>query len=257
MSLIFRWLGVAGLELRVDDQVLAIDPFFTRPTLLQMLRPVQPSVSLVKEKLPACNHVLVTHPHYDHLLDVPQVLCTTGAIAYGSASACQLLHLLGVPGAQARTIQVGDQLTCGAFQVEVVRGRHSPIPFGRVFNGGLKANLHPPLYVWDYRMDSCFGFLITVMGTRLLVCAAEPHPANILFSVAQEPKEYYLKMLQGVTPQVFIPIHWDNFTRPLSMSIKRFTRPSRLSLEQLAQLCHKELSDVKVIIPEIFSEYTI
>jgi len=27
----FRWLGVAGIEVRVNEQILAIDPFLTRP----------------------------------------------------------------------------------------------------------------------------------------------------------------------------------------------------------------------------------
>ena len=31
MSLKFRWLGVAGIELKAGEQVLVIDPFITRP----------------------------------------------------------------------------------------------------------------------------------------------------------------------------------------------------------------------------------
>jgi L-ascorbate metabolism protein UlaG (beta-lactamase superfamily) len=32
MSLTFRWLGVAGIELKTGEQILAIDPFLTRPS---------------------------------------------------------------------------------------------------------------------------------------------------------------------------------------------------------------------------------
>jgi len=257
VSLRFRWLGVAGVELCAGDQVLTIDPFFTRPTLLQMLHPIQSDPTLVFENAPSCNVVLVTHAHYDHLLDIPLVLHKTGAVAYGSTNTCQLLRRLGVPEAQLKITQAGDQLSLGAFRVEVIEGQHSPIPLGKLFNGSLSSNLHPPLHVWDYRMDTCLGYAITAMGRKLLICAAEPRSADILFCVAQEPKNYYLKLFPGVAPQVFIPIHWDNFTRPLSQSLRRFTRPGRLALWQLTDLCKQVLPHTKVIIPEIFTEYSL
>ena len=31
-----RWLGVAGIELRVNKQILVIDPFVTRPPFRRM-----------------------------------------------------------------------------------------------------------------------------------------------------------------------------------------------------------------------------
>ncbi len=45
---------------------------------------------------PRCDFVLVTHAHWDHLMDVPDVVLNTGATALGSANTCQLLALLGV-----------------------------------------------------------------------------------------------------------------------------------------------------------------
>ena len=257
MSLTFRWLGVAGVEFKAGDQVLAIDPFFTRPSLVQMLRPIHPNLSLAAEKLPACNFVLVTHSHYDHVLDVPEVLRHTGAVAYGSANTCQLLRLLSVPEAQLYEARVGDKLSLGAFQVEVIHGQHSPVPFGRFFSGNLQPGLKPPLRMADYRMDICLGYCINVMGTRLLVCAAEPQPADILFAVAQESRNYYRKLFKGVQPHTFIPIHWDNFTRPLSKPLRRFARPGRLHLWQITRLARQVLPRVNVIIPEIFREYSL
>ena len=125
MSLTFRWLGVAGLELKAEGQVLVMDPFFTRPTLLSMLRPLVSNSALIAEKLPECQFVLVTHSHYDHLLDVPEVLRHTGAVVYGSPNTCQLLRLLGVPASQLHEINVGDKLSLGEFMVEVIAGQHS------------------------------------------------------------------------------------------------------------------------------------
>ena len=257
MSLSFRWLGVAGVELKANGQVLALDPFFTRPTIFEMLRPVKPDPSLTVEKLPECHFVLVTHSHYDHLLDVPDVLRHTGAAAYGSSNTCQLLRLLEVPASQVHQIGVGDNLSLGEFKIQVIAGQHSPIPFGRLFNGSLRPGLRPPLRVQDYRMDICLGYCITVMGVRLLVCAAEPQPTDVLFAVAQESKGYYQRLFRGAQPHTFIPIHWDNFTRSLRKPLKRFTRPGRMSLRQLTRLARNTLPGVNVIVPEIFREYEI
>jgi hypothetical protein len=257
MSLIFRWLGVAGLEFKAGGQVLAVDPFLTRPTLLNIYHPLSSNHALIAEKLPVCNFVLVTHSHYDHLMDVPDVLLRTGATAYGSDNTCRLLSILQVPDEQLHVVHPGDRLSLGPYKVEVIPGQHSELPLDWMFNGRLKESLRPPLRAQDYRMDVCYGYSISAIGQTLLVCASEPQPADVLFAVAQEPREYYLKLLKGVDPHTFIPIHWDNFTRPLSKPLRRLTRPGRLPLWQLARLARQVLPHVKVLIPEIFQEYTL
>lgn len=255
MSLVFRWLGVAGVELRAGDQVLAIDPFFTRPSLLQMLKPLQVDEHLALEKLPACDYLLVTHPHYDHLMDVAVIVRHSGAMVFGSANSCQLLRLLGVPPGQVGEVHQGDVLSLGAFKVEVIAGQHSPIPMGHIFTGNLRRGMEPPLRVTDFRMDTCLGYRVTAAGIRLLVCAREPLPADILLAVAQEPKAYYVNLFQDAAPGTFIPIHWDNFTRPLRKPLRRFSRPGRMPLWQVTHLARQCLPHVQVIIPEIFKEY--
>jgi hypothetical protein len=257
VSLTFRWLGVAGVELNANGQLLAIDPFFTRPSLLGLIKPVVPDSSLVAEKLPNCNAVLVTHSHWDHLMDVPHILGQTGATAFGSANTCCLLKLLGVPVAQVNEVRVGDKLSLGAFEVKVVAGQHSSIPFDFNFNGALAPGLMPPLRLQDYRMDLCLGYSIQVGELRVLICAAQPHPADVLFTVAQESKKYYLRLLQGTQPHTFVPIHWDNFLRTLRKPLQKFTRPGRIPLRQLARLAQSTIQGINVIIPEIFREYTV
>ena len=257
MSLTFRWLGVAGVELNSGGQRLAVDPFITRPSLMGLIRPVFPDAELVAEKLPHCDFILVTHSHWDHLMDVPEVIGRTGAVAYGSANTCELLRLLGVPGSQMKEIHVGDMLSLVDFEVEVIEGQHSPIPFSRWFNGALRSDLQPPLRLQDYRMDICMGYFIQVCGVRVLVCAKQPHPADVLFTVTQEPRDYYLRLFQGVQSHTVVPIHWDNFLRPLSVPLHRFTRPGRMQLSRLIRLACQILPHAKVIIPEIFREYTL
>ncbi len=255
MSLSFTWQGVAGVVIKSAGQILAIDPFFTRPTLLQMLSPVNVDRALVAAKLPRCESVLVTHSHYDHLMDVPEVIRQTGAPAFGSANTCRILQHSGISTALVHEVTVGDKLALGEFEVEVVQGRHSSIPFGRVLNGALSTL--PPRFVWDFRMDTCLGYWISVQGLHLLICSAAPHPAEVLFAVAQEPESYYRALFAGTNPRLFVPIHWDNFTRPLSRPIKRLSRPGSMSLSQLENLVINISPGCKIIIPEVFREYSL
>jgi L-ascorbate metabolism protein UlaG (beta-lactamase superfamily) len=257
MSIAFCWLGVAGVTLKAGNQMLAIDPFFTRPGLRGFFTPVTSNAPLVAKKLRKCDHVLVTHAHWDHVMDVPAVQRTTGAACYGSANTCQVLKLHGIGADHIHHVRVGDRLALGAFKVEVVAGQHSRIPLQRVFNGALIPGLQPPLRLQDYRMDECLGYRISVMGRHVLICAADPQPADILFAVAQETSRYYQRLFKGTLPGVFIPIHWDNFLRPLDEPLRRFTRPGRMALWRVTMLARQVVKGVRVIIPEIFREYTV
>src|SRR5207249_5512425 len=95
-SVSFRWLGVAGVELTANGRTLAIDPFFSRPPFKRYLfGPISPDRTLVREKLTCCDYVLVSHAHWDHVMDVPEVALHTGALTFGSPNTCRLLTLLG------------------------------------------------------------------------------------------------------------------------------------------------------------------
>ena len=67
-----RWLGVAGIELRVIEQILVIDPFVTRPPFRRMwLGRIRSDLVLAATTVPHGDFVLVSHTHWDHVMDVP------------------------------------------------------------------------------------------------------------------------------------------------------------------------------------------
>jgi hypothetical protein len=267
-----RWLGVAGIELRSDGQILAIDPYFTRMPLRRMLGllgRMQSDERLVADQVPRCDFVLVTHPHYDHLADVPEVVHNTGAIALGSANACRLLAALGVPARQVRQVGVGDSLALGDFRVEVLAGKHGQIPLAGLFNRRLSPRLRPPLRAWDYRMDRCFSFLVRAAGYRVLVGPGEypeeaPAVDVLCIGVINSP-ECYRSLLRRARPQVVVPIHWDDFFRPLSQPIRPMLAPPawripplrRVDLAGFAQMIRTLSPATQVITPEIFHPYRL
>jgi L-ascorbate metabolism protein UlaG (beta-lactamase superfamily) len=214
-SLSFQWLGVAGLVFETQGQSLAIDPFLTRPPLRYLLsgRPTSDH-QLAAKCVPRCDHVLVTHAHWDHLMDVPAVVSHTGARAYGSPQACKLLTLLGLPQERALNIAVGDRLDLGTFDVEVVPARHPPVP-PPFSPGPLCPGLRPPLRLADYRMDECFGFSIRTQGMHFLVSPAHGTPADFLFANVPAALRSPRRLLADTRPRWLVPVHWDNLFKPL------------------------------------------
>lgn len=262
-----RWLGVAGLEFSLAGHTLLFDPFFTRPSAWQvvLLRGVVSDRALIARHIPRADHVLVSHAHYDHLLDVPAVLHQTGALAFGSRNTCDLLGLHGLPGARYTCIAVGDQLELGPFRVEVFPARHTHTPLDRWINGPLPARLAQgrlPLRLMDYRMDDCFSFRLWAEGKSFLI-GNHPAPADVLLIAPFHAPEALQEILKEVAPKVVIPIHWENFTRPLSKPLQPMlvTRwqgwdgwpPLRqLNLADFSRRIELVSPGVQVMIPEIF-----
>jgi L-ascorbate metabolism protein UlaG (beta-lactamase superfamily) len=282
----FRWLGVGGVELRVDDQILAIDPYFTRIPLWRMVfGRVRPDHALIADQIPRCDFVLVTHAHVDHLMDVPDVARNTGAVALGSPNTCRLLEASGVPAQQIREIAAGDRLTLGRFRVEVLPADHPTIagwcPFQYTekrsgsFSGLLPPDPRPPLRARDYAMDRCFGFLVEIEGQRLLHCPGQAVSAEVLTVKPVWARSRYESLLQGARPRVVIPVHWDAFTRPLSEPIRPMLAPfnikgsegalsgqltsplRRINLAQFEQMVTQIAPETHVLIPEVSRTYDL
>jgi L-ascorbate metabolism protein UlaG (beta-lactamase superfamily) len=260
-----RWFGAAGIEFSLAGRTLLIDPFFTRPSPWQVvsLRRVLPDTALIERHVRRAEAVLVSHAHYDHLLDVPEVLRLTGAQAFGSRNTCDLLASHGLPAGRLTCIRVGDRIGLDPFQVEVFPARHTRTPLDRWINGALPAQ-QPPLRLIDYRMDDCFSFRIHAAGKTILA-GNQPVAADVLLIAPFHAQAQLEEILHGVAPQVVILIHWDDFTRPLSKPLRPMlvTRwqgwtgwppVKRLNLALFARRVEKIRPGVRVLVPELFEE---
>lgn len=264
----FRWLGVAGLELIANNRILVIDPYFTRfPLRKALFGRVQPHREIVAEKIKRCDFVLITHAHFDHLMDVPDVVRNTGAQVFGSPNACRLLNVCGVPDDRIREIKAGDKLTLGEFKVEVFRAEHVRLPF---YNpGSLPSNLKPPLRARDYRMDDDFSFLITADGHSLRTDPGERPEgdiqAGLLLLFPMRGNAYYESLMPRVKTKVVAPTHWDDFFRPLSRPLRPYMKyPAltfppiqRMNLTKFGQMIERLSPSTKVFTLEIFRAYDL
>jgi L-ascorbate metabolism protein UlaG (beta-lactamase superfamily) len=261
----FRWLGVGGVELSAGGQVLAIDPFFTRPRFSAVWgKRVSPNRSLVVARLPRCDFVLVTHAHYDHLMDVPEILRSSGTIAYGSPNTCQILSAAGIPAGQIHEISPGSQLELGVFTIEAGKGYHGRTPLDAIINRPLSHRLKPPLRLWDYRMDTCLSFHIQVNGLRIQH-GEQPNPAEVLLINPNQAPDHYQALVQRVQPRLVVPIHWDNFFSPLSRPLRPMFAPPgwrwppirKIDLALFKRQVEESVPQARVLVPEIFHTYDL
>ncbi len=272
-SVRLRWLGVAGIELTAHDRILAIDPFFTRPPFWRMaIGRVRPDRALIARHLPRCDWILVTHAHWDHLMDVPDLARRTAATVWGSPNACALLAACGLPQAQIRPIHGGERLVLGDWTVDVLPGEHMRAP--GFAPGPLPADLRPPLRLRDYRMDLCFSFALQIGRLRLLDWHSNTLDwavlADVLFLGPDQPLPYYRQLLRAVRPRLVIPVHWDDLFCPLSRPIHPVLAPPRWAwppvrrmdlprfrqeVEQMAR--DQGMPETEVWIPERFRPYDL
>lgn len=266
--LFFRWLGVGGIQLRWRGQILLVDPFLTRPSLWDvLLKPLRTDISLVRREIAEASTILITHAHYDHLLDTPEIVHQTNASVYGSENVIKLLRAAGVPQENCYLIQSGDRLNAGVFQIEVIEGKHLPMPFFAPTQ--LPATIPPPRRVWDYHMDRCFSFFLSNTALTILIWhsveAKGAVPAQILIIDSEIPFSAFEQLIRRVKPGWVIPIHWDDFFLPLSAPLKPFFRPpekktlhlGRIELTKFVQALQSYLPGGKVYLPERLREINL
>src|SRR5574337_7651 len=104
-----------------------------------------PDCDTIKRNTPAAEAILVTHPHHDHLMDVPEVARITGAQVYASPHGSDLLESLGVPAGRLCPIHPNDVLAIGPFEAYVFATPHRRILGGIPYQGELRRDGRPPL----------------------------------------------------------------------------------------------------------------
>lgn len=261
-----RWLGVAGFEFKSNGNTLLVDPFLTRPALKYVFGGrIQPDERDLTKYIQVAEDILVTHAHYDHLMDVPEIARRTGATVYGSSNVCQILRAFQLPENQIKKIQANESIQLGYAKVETVPARHPAIP--GYLSGRVKKDLTPPLRLRDYRMDTCLSFLIELQGIKLLMWSSassdDARPADVLFVRAVASKRWYEEVLVAVQPKLVIPTHWDNLFQPLNESVQPFWSPPRrewpplrrINLNDFEKILRQVLPECKVLIPQPLKSY--
>jgi L-ascorbate metabolism protein UlaG (beta-lactamase superfamily) len=261
----FRWLGAAGVELECGGELLLVDPYLSRvPFRYIFFGTPHPNRELGLRHLSPARAVLVTHPHFDHLMDVPTVCRELGATAYGSPNASALLLAHGISSSKIRIIHPGDNFQEGPFSVDVFSGEHNRIAGIIPHIGPLPKQLNPPLKLSDFRMDCMYSYRVSAGGESILLwntlSPAGAPAADVLVITASHRPEAWRSVVAKVKPKAAIVIHWDDFFSPLEHPLRPMLAPPRLGEGLLRRMDPHEFAhsletifpEEKIYIPDIF-----
>ena len=232
------FLGVSTLLFDDGETALLTDGFFTRPDWKAVLtRKVMPdseriAASLERAGITRLSAVIVSHSHYDHAMDSPEVARRTGAILLGSESTANVARGWKLAENKIRIVRNADRIELGRFQVLFIQSRHAPTGFT---GGEIHEPLVPPARAYRYREGTSFSVLIKHGGKALLVQstagfvegALRGQKADVVFlGIGALGKQgetyrqaYWHETVQTVGASRVIPIHWDDFTRPLGQPL--------------------------------------
>ncbi|WP_202469466.1 MBL fold metallo-hydrolase [Streptomyces sp. SID2888] len=245
-----RWLGVSGWEIVIDgDRSILFDPYLSRipctdrTGALDPRLPLRPDRALVEHVATANlagppELILLSHGHFDHVADVPQLLAREAWKKTRIRTVCDetvrhLLTAMDTPRARVDdVIQVkgGEYLQFDGYTVEVFRSLHSQFADHGYFAPGRRPTPPPqPTTIGDLVEGDTLAYQVSVDGgpSILLMGASnfvERELAGIRPEVALVPMtshsavhRYLERLLAAVgNPALLFPCHHDDMTTPLT-----------------------------------------
>ena len=223
------YLGTNGYQFEFKGHVLLVDPYFSRVDLpsVALGSRIQPNASRIDDGLrhlaTKADAILVTHGHFDHLLDVPAVMTKTRARLIASASSVDLARRAGASANDA--VKPGDVRRIGPWKIRVLPATHDRL-FGQVpFDRRESRSVGPPQRAADWICGEPLAFLIEINGQRVYIDSGGTPaqlPPNVHVDLAilgmalPDSRARLGAALERLQPRYILPSHQDNFFLPLT-----------------------------------------
>ena len=281
-----RYLGTAGWEISNSAVTILVDPYVSRingppppsgagTPLAGDSRPkvgwddiATSDIAAVESRIPRADYVLVTHTHYDHVLDVPQIALKKHATVIGTESTANEMRAYGVPEAQLITVRGGEDYEFGTFSLKVIPSLHSPLNHKHYFSSETAPpNLKAPLTLRQIHPEGgTLAYLVRIGSHRIVVFGGMNYlerelvglqPDVAIVGAAGSRKEIYdytgrLMRVLG-NPPLVIPTHWDNFLLP-------FRASQQTAIDAVQQFVHEVQAaspGTNVIVPNYFEAISL
>ncbi len=277
-----KYLGAAGWSISDGKTVILLDPYVSRingpappgggsgHTVAGDNRPAVGWSDLavsdskaIDAHVSRADYILVTHTHYDHVLDVPQIALKTGATVIGTESTENVMRAYNVPEEHLITVRGGEDFEFGVFSLKVIPSLHSPLDHKRYFSSAVApAGMKAPLTLEQIHPEGgTLIYLIRMHGHQILACGGNNYierelegltPDVALIGAGASRKDIYDyagRLMRALHyPALVIPTHWDNFLVPYEAS----QQPALDALQSFVHEIEAASPKTKVIIPKYF-----
>lgn len=251
-SVTLKYLGAAGWEISDGTTIILIDPYLSRingpappgggsghAVAADTRRAygwndvASPDVAAIDSHIQRADFVLVTHTHYDHILDVPHIALNTRATVIGTESTANVLRAYGVPEEQLITVRGGEDYQFNGFSIKVIPSIHSSLDHKHYFSSAsAPAGMKAPLTLQQIHPEGgTLAYLVRISGHQILafggmnyiereITGLEPDVALIGAGASRkEIYDYSSRLMRDLHyPAIVLPTHWDNFLVPYDVS---------------------------------------
>ncbi len=225
------WLGTAGFVVEANDQTFLIDPYLSRNS---QARPAQ---NLQPEDIAKAGRIFITHGHFDHLYDVPNIMAKGAAAVYCSEIAGTTLRRQGVNSSRIKVITSDGYLAdFGGYQAQAFFSRHIKFDLPLIAKALLRTGTkfrRLAKTVKAYQKGQVLSWRFTINGYTLHHFGSGGSTTEELERLSTFPLDLLLVPLQGHThicdiawqyvrmlqPRLVIPIHHDDFYPPISTAV--------------------------------------
>ena len=214
MSFQLRWLGVSCFEIVTEqDYTIIVDPYLTESV----------SFPHTADFIKKCDAILLSHGHYDHVLDVGSLThrLAPRKIICNRTTAKSLQRHQGIDQSLLNVVELGDQIKTEMFTLDVIEGLHNnskneyrrikgkPVPQKIIEQGnietarftfrGLSGTFWLPekfeQWMTNYPAGEQLNFILTLnTGERIYIAGS--YPDRSMISVAEKQAPVDLMLLQ-------------------------------------------------------------
>jgi L-ascorbate metabolism protein UlaG (beta-lactamase superfamily) len=254
------FLGNAGWQIEDGKKTILVDPYITefrkdRADTQQISAgdPIAvPDTAGIDAHIHKADYILITHGHYNHMIDAPYIAKKTGAVIICHESAANIARAYGVgeemtpenvdprriSKQQLIVVRGGEDFQFDGFSLAVIPSLHTPL-FAKRYNDGFWAGttrpgLKLPLHESDYVEGGTLIYLLRIAGHQIFIMASmnyiereitglRPDIAIIGAGVSRnENRDYTGRLMRALgDPAIVFPSHWDDYgTKPRSVAVK-------------------------------------
>jgi L-ascorbate metabolism protein UlaG (beta-lactamase superfamily) len=172
---------------------------------------------VVRKHIKRADYIILTHSHWDHLADVPEIAKYTDAVIAGSETTLNICRHFKIAQSRLRLYENHQPIQLGKFTLTPIRSKHKePVGYpGRYDEVPEKIET-----VADYVEGGTWALHVTGGGHSFLNVGSanliddelrEIKCDYLLTSIAGRAPDYLTRLLKCVRADILIPTHWDNF----------------------------------------------
>ena len=263
------YLGVNGFQFETGGHALLVDPYFTRVGLwaAALNQRIGSSPTRVSEGLshirPNVDAILVTHAHFDHLLDAPEIMRRTHARLIAGSTAVHLVESFGISPGECATVKSGSVRKIGPWTIRVFSAQHDRL-FGKVpFTG--RSTSSKPVKASDWVLGEPLSFVIEAADKRIYIDSGGVPGAlpdarikdvdlAILGVALPDSRRRFAEAVHRLRPRFIFPSHQDDMFAPFG---RGFVFGKMTNFPTLVRAQKKGNAPGRLILLDYFRPWTL